>query len=240
MSNDPRVTALVTRAANGDRQAWEALVERYAPLIWSICRRSQLGGADADDVGQTVWLQLLDHLGELRESAALAGWLATTTRRECARARRAARQPQPAGHVPDAESIPDSQTPTAEQELLAAEQHAALREAFTRLPRCCQHLLALLTGDPPAPYAQISAQLGIPAGSIGPRRGRCLARLRRDPAIAALLNPEAASAGGEPPSQAQPQGQRLLTDASAQDLACTNPARSWSSARTQDAQRQNQ
>lgn len=202
MSDGLLVTALVTRAANGDQRAWDALVERYAPLTWSICRRYQLGEADADDVGQTVWLQLLDHLGELREPAALAGWLATTTRRECARARRAARKPQAAGHELAAESIPDAQTPTAEQELLAAERDAALREAFTRLPRCCQQLIALLIGDQPLSYAQISAQLGIPAGSIGPHRGRCLGKLRRDPAIAALLNAAAAPMETEPHRQA--------------------------------------
>jgi RNA polymerase sigma factor (sigma-70 family) len=191
MSDGPPVTALVTRAANGDQRAWDVLVERYAPLIWSICRRYQLDGADADDVGQTVWLQLADHLGEFRQPAALAGWLATTTRRECARVRRAARETQAAGYVLDDESISDAQIQTAEQELLAAERDAALRAAFTRLPSCCQQLIALLTGDQPLSYAQISAQLGIPAGSIGPRRGRCLGRLRRDPAIAALLNPAA-------------------------------------------------
>ena len=191
MSDGPPVTALVTRAVNGDQRAWDVLVERYAPLIWSICRRYQLDGTDADDVGQTVWLQLADHLGEFRQPAALAGWLATTTRRECARARRAARETQAAGYVLDDESIQDAQTPTAEQELLAAERDAALRAAFTRLPICCQQLIALLTADQPLSYAQISAQLGIPAGSIGPRRGRCLGRLRRDPAIAALLNPAA-------------------------------------------------
>jgi RNA polymerase sigma factor (sigma-70 family) len=191
MSDGPPVTALVTRAANGDQRAWDVLVERYAPLIWSICRRYQLDGADADDVGQTVWLQLADHLGEFRQPAALAGWLATTTRRECARARRAARETQAAGYVLDDESISDAQIQTAEQELLAAERDAALRAAFTRLPSCCQQLIALLTGDQPLSYAQISAQLGIPTGSIGPRRGRCLGRLRRDPAIAALLNPAA-------------------------------------------------
>ncbi len=204
MSDRPPVTALVTRAANGDQRAWDALVGRYAPLIWSICRRYQLGGVDADDVGQAVWLQLLDHLGELREPDALAGWLATTTHRECARARRAAREPQAAGHVLDTESIPDAQTPTAEQELLAAERDAALREAFNRLPRCCQQLIALLTGDQPLSHAQISAQLGIPAGSIGPRRGRCLGKLRSDPAIAALLNPAAVPRETEPHRPFQP------------------------------------
>jgi len=193
MSNDPPVTALVTLAANGDQWAWDALVERYAPLIWSICRRYELGGADAGDVGQTVWLQLVEHLGEIRDPTALPGWLATTTRRECCRIRRAARGPQDARHVLDTESIPDAQAPTAEHELLAAERHAALREAFTRLPRCCQQLITLLISDPPLSYAQISAQLGIPVGSIGPRRARCLDKLRRDPAIAALLDPDAAS-----------------------------------------------
>ena len=202
MSDRPPVTALVTRAANGDQRAWDALVERYAPLIWSICRRYQLGGADADDVGQAVWLQLLDHLGELHGPAAVAGWLATTARRECARVRREAREPQAAGHVLNAESISEGQTPTAEQELLAAERDAALREAFTRLPYCCQQLIVLLTDDQPLSDAQISAQLGIPAGSIGPRRDRCLGKLRRDPAIVALLNPAAASMETEPRRQA--------------------------------------
>ena len=72
MSHDPPVTVLATCAANGDRPAWESLVERHAPLIWSICRRYQLGDAVADDVGQAVWLQAL---GELRDLAVLAGWL---------------------------------------------------------------------------------------------------------------------------------------------------------------------
>lgn len=189
MSNEPPVTALVTHAANGDKRAWDALVQRYAPLIWSICRRYQLGGGDAENVGQTVWLQLLEHLHEIREPAALAGWLATTTRRECGRALRAECGPQAAGHMLDTQSIPDERTGMAEQELLPVEQHAALREAFTRLPRPCQQLIALLTKDPPMPYAQISIQLGIPVGSIGPRRSRCLGKPRRDPALAALIDP---------------------------------------------------
>ena len=200
MSDDLPVTALVTRAANADQQAWGTLVEWYAPLIWSICRRYELGGADAEDVGQAVWLQLASHLGKIRDPAAIAGWLATTTRRECIRVLRSP-GPQAARYTPAAEIIPDEETGTAEQELLAAERHAALREAVTRLPPCCRQLIAMLAEDPPVPYAQISAKLGIPAGSIGPRRGRCLDKLRRDPAIAALINPEAAPAGSELPSK---------------------------------------
>ena len=192
MRDNLPVIDLVARARNGEKQAWDALVERYAPLIWSICRRYRLDGADAEDVAQAVWLKLVDHLDQLRDPAALPGWLATTTRHECGRVLRTAGRPPVGEQVLAAEDIPDTQTVTAEQELLAAERHAALREAFTRLPPDCQRLLALLTADPPVRYAEISARLGIPIGSIGPNRKRCLDRLRSDPAIAALINAEAA------------------------------------------------
>ena len=191
--DDSVVADLVARASGGDDRAWGALVERYAPLIWSICRRHRLDAAAAEDVGQTVWLQLVDHLDRVREPAALAGWLATTTRRECVRVLRADRAAQSARYVPDFELLPDEQGETAEQEVLAAERHAALREAFARLGPRDQQLIAILIEDPPVPYAQISERLGIPVGSIGPNRARCLAKLRRHPAIAALINADAAA-----------------------------------------------
>jgi hypothetical protein len=75
-----------------------------------------------------------------------------------------------------------------------AERHAALREAFGHLPPCCQQLIALLTENPPLSSAQISARLGIPVGSIGRNRGRCLDKLRHHPAIAALINANAKTA----------------------------------------------
>ena len=187
MRDDPCVTDLVTRARNGDQQAWNALVERYAPLLWSICRHYGLGRADAEDVGQRTWLQFVSQLGAIRDPAALPGWLATTTRRECSRVVRAARGPQAAGQLLD-ESIPDKLIMATEQELLAAERHAALREAFTCLSPSRQQLMAMLIEDPPVPYTEISARLGIPVSSIGPTRRRCLDKLRRHPAIAALIN----------------------------------------------------
>jgi RNA polymerase sigma factor (sigma-70 family) len=185
---DPVVTGLVTRARNGDRQAWDALVDRYAPLIWSICRKYQLEAADAQDAAQTVWLHLVDHLGSLRDPAALPGWLATTTWRECDRITRAAQRPGDAGHVQAAATVPDDHAPAAEQDLLAAERHAALREVFEQLPPSCQQLLTLLIHDPALPYTEISARLGIPVDSIGPNRRRCLDKLRRHPAITTLIN----------------------------------------------------
>jgi len=191
---DDPVIGLVTRARNGDKQAWDTLVERYLPLIWSICRRYRLGDADAEDIGQSVWLQLVDHLDRIRNPAALPGWLATVTRRECLRLLGAARGPLADGYVTDAAAAPDEQARTAEEELLVADQNAALREAFRELPPCDQRLILLLIENPPVPYAEISARLGIPVGSIGPTRRRCLDKLRRHPAIAALIDTDSGAA----------------------------------------------
>ena len=190
---DHPVATLVMRARNGDQLAWDALVERYAPLIWSLCRRYRLAADDADDVGQNVWLQLVDQLGKIRDPAALPGWLATTTRRECQRVLNRTQAPHAALHAPDADNIPDDQANMVEH-VLAAERHAALREAFAHLPPCCQQLIALLIEDPPVPYAEISARLGTPVGSIGPNRRRCLDKLRHHQAIAALINTETQTA----------------------------------------------
>jgi RNA polymerase sigma factor (sigma-70 family) len=191
MGDDQVVAGLVTRARNGEQQAWDALVERYAPLVWSICRRHRLTGGDAGDVGQRVWRQLVNQLEKIQDPAALPGWLAATARRECTRVQR---DPYAAGHELDAGATAGHQGQTAEEQLLVAERHAALREAFARLPPCCQQLISQLIQDPPVPYATIGTRLNIPIGSIGPNHRRCLDRLRRDPAITALISAPAPAA----------------------------------------------
>jgi len=198
MGHDP-VAALVMRARTGDDRAWAGLVDRYAPLIWSICRRYGLDAVDAQDVGQSVWLHLVNHLGRIREPAAIPGWLATTARRECQRVRstarlNTARLPRAAGQELDRVDVADDLAATVDHLLLAAERHAALRDAVAQLSALDQRLIALLIDDPPVPYAEISARLGIPIGSIGPYRGRCLDKLRHHPAIAALISAEAQTA----------------------------------------------
>jgi RNA polymerase sigma factor (sigma-70 family) len=189
VNDNPQVVNLVIRARKGDQQAWNALVERHSPLVWSICRRYRLSQADAEDVFQTVWMRLVDHLDSLCDPAALCGWLSTTTRRECSRVWRANCRYSVAEQAHNLEDVPDQFTETADHELLLAERNATLREAFTRLPSNGQRLLTLLMADPPMPYTEISNRLGMPVGSIGPIRRRCLDKLRRDPAVAALLDP---------------------------------------------------
>ena len=172
------VSALASRAAAGDREAWNQIVDRYAPLVHAICQRYRLTDHDIEDVGQRVWLLLVERIGTLRDPAALPGWLATTTSRECLRVLRTVRRagrlaipPEDSARVVDGAAI--------DAEILAAERSAALHTAILGLPPRCQQLLSMLLSDPPYSYAEISAALGIPVGSIGPQRDRCLNRLRR-------------------------------------------------------------
>jgi RNA polymerase sigma factor (sigma-70 family) len=189
LTTELSVPVLVARAADGDEQAWGALVDRYAPLVWSICRRYGLSRADADDVAQGVWLRLLESLPALRTPEALPGWLATTTRRDCLRVAqalqgRAVRERSMGVEAPDDRPGVEADV---EQDLLRAERRDALRAAYAALGERCRRLLGLLLLDPPPPYAQISAELDIPIGSIGPTRARCIEALRRYPSIAALM-----------------------------------------------------
>jgi RNA polymerase sigma factor (sigma-70 family) len=192
MYDDPTVVALVLAARGGDRTAWDQIVERYAPLVWGICRRHRLSLSDTDDVGQNVWLRLFESLGALREPAALPGWLARTTRNECLRVLRSAGQRERAEHVVDPETGLDGGYDVVEDELERAQRQVALRESFGQLRPQCQELLSLLFREARPPYLQIGGQLGMKVGSIGPTRERCLAELRRCPALAALIEGAAA------------------------------------------------
>jgi RNA polymerase sigma factor (sigma-70 family) len=186
--HDPAAAALCTRAAAGDQGAWDDIVERYAPMVWSICTRFRLSGRDLEDVAQNVWL-LVEQLGQLPEPAALAGWLAATTRRERLRAATASRGPEPL-EPPDAA--------VTGEEVIMAERNAALRAALAELPASCQPLMDMLVSDPPYSYAAISTALGIPVECIGPRRARCLERIRESRALLGLADSGGYRPGGDP------------------------------------------
>jgi RNA polymerase sigma factor (sigma-70 family) len=185
MRDDPYVVALVTRASGGDPDAWQELVDRYASLVYTICTRYRLSSHDIEDVGQSVWLLLVEQLGKLREPAALPGWLATTTARECLRVVTATSKAERLGTGLD-DSVLFVDDAVIDEEILVAERNAALRAAFAELPPRCQQLLSMLISDPPHSYTEINAKTGIPVGSIGPQRARCLDRMRRSSALAAL------------------------------------------------------
>ena len=171
------VAEFVRRAADGDRQAWECLVDQFARLIWSITADFKLVESDAADVAQTTWLRLLEHIDRIEYPDRVGSWLAATARNECLRSLAARKRvvlsdddTELAGAVPHG--------PEIDERLLADERAQTVRDAMSRLPRRWQRLLEMLMADPPASYADISDELELPIGSIGPTRGRCLARLR--------------------------------------------------------------
>ena len=175
--------ALVASAREGDQGAWNAIVERFLPLVCALVRRHRLSEADGDDVSQTVWLRLVEHLGSLREPEALPGWLATTARREALRAATTSGRVvsvEPGAHL--LEGIDDIDF---DQLLVDQERDQAMRDALAELPADRRRLLELLVSDPPTPYDEISDILGMPIGSIGPTRARALAQLSKTRAFRA-------------------------------------------------------
>jgi RNA polymerase sigma factor (sigma-70 family) len=177
---DTRVTdvaQLVRLAAAGDHCAWERLVDQYARLIWAITRDFKLVESDAADVFQATWLRLLENIDRLEQPARVGSWLAATARHECLRSVAARKKVM---LVHDDITLKDgvAHEPEIDEKLLAEERAQVVREALSRLPWRWRRLVELLMADPPASYAEISDQLGLPVGSIGPTRGRCMARLR--------------------------------------------------------------
>ncbi len=178
MTTEP-VADLVAAVRGGDQEAWNRLVDRFAPLLGSVCAKFALDPHDRQDVAAGVWLRLLERLHTLREPAALPGWLATTTRNECLALLRSRRRTLPTDFDHD---VPDD-APEAGTDLIAELRRHALRDAWAGLSERCRELLSMLFGDPPIPYAEVATRLGVQIGTIGPTRLRCLAALRRQPAL---------------------------------------------------------
>lgn len=169
---------LVERVRDGDQSAWDALVDAYVGLVWAITRNHRLSTGDAADVSQTTWLRLVENLDRLDDPRRVGAWLATTARRECLRTLRLSGRHVLVDDEAELDRGSDPQQPDVDALLLKEEEAVAVRLAFSRLPERCQQLLSLLMVDEPPSYEELSAALGMPIGSIGPTRGRCLEKLR--------------------------------------------------------------
>lgn len=181
IATTPSLEDLIHAANGGDQEAWEAIVDRFAGLVWSTARAHRLAPGDAADVAQTTWLRLVENLDRIKDPERLGAWLATTARRECLRHIRLRGRELVTGE----ESL--FETPYeghADQALLARERNAALRGAFARISERCQALLRLLAAPESLSYDEIGAALSMPIGAIGPTRARCLEQLRRTPEMA--------------------------------------------------------
>ncbi len=185
------VTVLIHRAAEGDPTAWDAIVDEFAGLLWSVVRGFRLNEAQSADAVQTTWLRLVEHIADLREPEHVAGWLKTTARRVCLQVIRQRGREQLVDWDEDRApgsgvryEGPDEDGPEAAA--MRQEQQVLVRRALAELPDRHRQLMELLVASPPISYQDISARLGMPVGSIGPTRARILARLRETLATVGL------------------------------------------------------
>ena len=163
----------------GDRDGLDRLVHRLTPVLWHVVRAYGLDSATAEDVVQSTWLALMRNADRVSDPQAVGRWLTVTARRE---AWRVAKQASRVDTIPDlAEEQLDVRPDTAEEPEAAAVRQArdqALWQAVAALPERCQRLLRVLAFVDRPSYTELSAELGMPVGGIGPTRGRCLDKLR--------------------------------------------------------------
>ncbi len=169
-------TRLVAAARTGDQAAWQSIVEMHHRLVWWMLGSFSFDHATQEDIYQTVWFRLAEHLDQLRDPERLPAWLATTTRNEALKRARYERRVRPSDFADfDVVDI----RPGPEEVVEGAEQRESVLDAFARLDETCRELLILCTADPPLGYDEISEIWGRPIGSIGPTRARCLDQLKR-------------------------------------------------------------
>jgi RNA polymerase sigma factor (sigma-70 family) len=184
------IALLVTRAADGEQAAWNALIDEFGGLVWATTRAHRLSSTDAADVFQNTWMRLVENLDRIQDPARLGRWLATTARRESLTVIRHARR-----MIPRSDDLPDlaSDAPHPVQRLIREHDATAVQTALARLGPRDRALLRMLAAEPTPSYAEIGAALGMAIGSIGPTRARALNRLRRE---AKQGRPDAASTAG--------------------------------------------
>jgi RNA polymerase sigma factor (sigma-70 family) len=177
--------ALVARCQSGEAAAWRALVQRYQRLVYAVARRAGMDEHGAADVFQQVFARLVEHLPRLRDASKLQAWIVTTAKREVlAHWRRGKRTVSMTGDADDGEDAApfdvadDAAIP--EDMLADLQQVHRMRLALERLDERCRTLLKLVfrDEDEALPYDEVARQLGMPVGSIGPTRARCLGKLR--------------------------------------------------------------
>jgi len=176
-----------------DDAAFAVLQRQFQRLVWSASYGYQLDRDTRDDIAQLVWMKLFQHLDTIRDPSRLAGWLATTTRRECMRVSKARAR---LTVTDDFETAVDERSPELDANVIRDETVRTVANALGQIDRECQRLLRLLTADPALSYGEIAEVLDAAPGSIGPWRQRCLRKLAARPELRRIL--EAYRGGGDP------------------------------------------
>lgn len=169
---------LFARWRQGEPGALDDLVRLLSPMLWQVTRASGLDRATAEDVVQTTWLTLVRSGESIIEPRAVAGWLCTTARREAWRVSKQATRQQPVEDETISRKLPDG--PAPEEQVVLDDDNARLWDCLGRLSERCQRLLRIVAAESRPDYSAIASALGMPVGSIGPTRGRCLDKLRQE------------------------------------------------------------
>ena len=172
-----RLADHLERARAGEAGALDAIVRELNPLLWHVARSQGVPASEVPDVVQNTWLELVAHLDGIRSPGALTSWLVVTTKREAWRTNRKRQSMQPSGTDLDLAGVPDD-APDPSTGLITDERDRVLWHAFRQLSQRCRELLRIVAMVDRPDYAVVGEALGMPHGSIGPTRGRCLAKLR--------------------------------------------------------------
>jgi RNA polymerase sigma factor (sigma-70 family) len=162
----------------GDRHRLAELVDLLTPLLWHTVRAQRVGYDQAEDVVQTTWLRLVHHADSIQDPRAVLAWLIVTAKRESWRVVKDARRSHPMPEADDAETVADLAMDGPESAALASAEGRVIWRHIESLSERCRSLLRVVAFSDRPDYASVALALGMPVGSIGPTRGRCLAKLR--------------------------------------------------------------
>ena len=175
----PQLSQLLERCRRQDSRAWAQLVDQYRMLVYSVARRHGLNSEDAEDVFVSTFEILLKSLDRIETPEALPKWLAVTAGRESLRLRRLSqRYPEIDSSTLPLEEIIENEEQRADAIAISALRSKQVRSALERIDPRCRELLRKLYFEESTSYSDISAELGMPVGAIGPTRARCLEKLR--------------------------------------------------------------
>lgn len=183
--SDTPVETLASRAGaafaayqDGDRHRLSELVDLVTPLLWHTVRAQRVGHDEAEDVVQTTWLRLVHHAESIQDPRAVLAWLIITAKRESWRVVKDSRRLKPMPEADDSDDVPDTTMAGPEVMALASAEGRVLWRHIESLSERCRSLLRVVAFSDRPDYAAVAQALGMPVGSIGPTRGRCLAKLR--------------------------------------------------------------
>ncbi len=184
-SSDLPVETLASRAGSafaayqgGDRLRLSELVDLVTPLLWHTVRAQRVGHDQAEDIVQTTWLRLVHHADAIQDPRAVLAWLIITAKRESWRVVKDTRRLQPMPETDDDTDLADTTMDGPESAALASVEGRVLWRHIESLSDRCKSLLRVVAFSDRPDYATVAQALGMPVGSIGPTRGRCLAKLR--------------------------------------------------------------